>query len=550
MSPGSERPYERIYELDGGGIFRPQIIIDTSLGSVVIPDREATPEAMEDNKETPEETPEDTKEETEEERHERTRELYYSLCEDENEIENVEEYRPGGYHPIHIGDKWCDGRFEVIHKLGFGRFSTVWLARDTVKEANVAIKVRISRELKRGSTPDEMEILEHIKQLGDDLDHPAMKIISFPHEKFYITGPNGTHLCIVSDVFGPSIDETNEMKFWGKNIILEWAEMQRAAHQLTSAVSLLHSEAISIMHGGIEPRNIVLEIPEINSLSVDEIYDLVDPPSFSSRIYTAKQELNTSPSAPERLIKPARLIKLFKWRTGNIKLIGFGQSFPLGHPSRWLTTSMPTCSPEILITDKFGKPTDIWALACCIYEIRMNRSLFSGGWPDVKTLKSIVKMLGPMDRSMTGDKFAELATYSEKPMLKETLISKAQAEAAQIFEVPELRALFEPLKHAHNAAVYRKYVGSISPEKQAIDTSRSMVFEIDELDELPGLLSKALEEAKRLSKDALVAATQSRTFELETLYDLLINALRYDVKERWSAAQMLEHPWYTISVPN
>ncbi len=34
------------------------------------------------------------------------------------------------YHPVHLGDFFKDGRYKILHKLGFGSFSTVWLARD------------------------------------------------------------------------------------------------------------------------------------------------------------------------------------------------------------------------------------------------------------------------------------------------------------------------------------------------------------------------------------------------------------------------------------
>lgn len=39
-------------------------------------------------------------------------------------------YRPGGFHPVHLGDTFKEGRYRVIHKLGYGGFSTIWLARD------------------------------------------------------------------------------------------------------------------------------------------------------------------------------------------------------------------------------------------------------------------------------------------------------------------------------------------------------------------------------------------------------------------------------------
>ena len=45
------------------------------------------------------------------------------------DVESPHRYRPGGYHPVHLGDVFCE-RYRVIHKLGFGTYSTVWLARD------------------------------------------------------------------------------------------------------------------------------------------------------------------------------------------------------------------------------------------------------------------------------------------------------------------------------------------------------------------------------------------------------------------------------------
>ena len=35
----------------------------------------------------------------------------------------------GGYHRVLIGDKFND-RYLVVEKLGWGHFSTVWLAKD------------------------------------------------------------------------------------------------------------------------------------------------------------------------------------------------------------------------------------------------------------------------------------------------------------------------------------------------------------------------------------------------------------------------------------
>lgn len=49
------------------------------------------------------------------------------MTEDE---EDLEDYCKGGYHPVHVGDTFSDGRYLIVRKLGWGHFSTVWLAKD------------------------------------------------------------------------------------------------------------------------------------------------------------------------------------------------------------------------------------------------------------------------------------------------------------------------------------------------------------------------------------------------------------------------------------
>lgn len=44
-------------------------------------------------------------------------------------VEPVEEYRRGGYHPVHLKDVF-NQQYRVGGKLAYGQYSTVWLARD------------------------------------------------------------------------------------------------------------------------------------------------------------------------------------------------------------------------------------------------------------------------------------------------------------------------------------------------------------------------------------------------------------------------------------
>jgi serine/threonine-protein kinase SRPK3 len=42
-------------------------------------------------------------------------------------------YRPGGLHPVYIGDIYHN-RYKVLNKIGYGGFSTVWLVRDIQRQ--------------------------------------------------------------------------------------------------------------------------------------------------------------------------------------------------------------------------------------------------------------------------------------------------------------------------------------------------------------------------------------------------------------------------------
>lgn len=52
------------------------------------------------------------------------------------DLGNIEEgrdaYQSGGFHPVYIGDVYAS-KYEVMSKIGYGRYSTVWLVKDLSK---------------------------------------------------------------------------------------------------------------------------------------------------------------------------------------------------------------------------------------------------------------------------------------------------------------------------------------------------------------------------------------------------------------------------------
>lgn len=68
-------------------------------------------------------------------------------------LRGFEKYQPGGYHPILIGDV-LQSRYRVVHKLGYGTYSTTWLCRDSQSNKYVAVKV--------GTTESNTQILSRL----------------------------------------------------------------------------------------------------------------------------------------------------------------------------------------------------------------------------------------------------------------------------------------------------------------------------------------------------------------------------------------------------
>lgn len=89
-------------------------------------------------------------------------EFLHRLDEENNsEDEGIEDYKVGGYHPCLIGEVLLN-RYVLIQKLGWGHFSTVWLARDFKYDNYVAVKIMKSAPHYIEAAYDEVEILQKV----------------------------------------------------------------------------------------------------------------------------------------------------------------------------------------------------------------------------------------------------------------------------------------------------------------------------------------------------------------------------------------------------
>ena len=155
-------------------------------------------------------------------------------------VEDIEKYKPGGFHPVHLGDTLRLGRYTIEHKLGFGGFSTVWLARDNILHRLVSVKILIADSTNTTSEPNTLRQLHQFVRNN----------VVIALDEFTLKGPNGEHKCIVSPLGGPSvasiIDSPGEVAGTRR---LRASIARKAARQLAQAVAAIHDAGF--VHGGM-----------------------------------------------------------------------------------------------------------------------------------------------------------------------------------------------------------------------------------------------------------------------------------------------------------
>ncbi|KAL9104700.1 MAG: hypothetical protein Q9163_000378 [Psora crenata] len=259
-------------------------------------------------------------------------------------VEDVEKYRKGGFHPIHLGDALKGGRYCVLHKLGHGGFSTVWLAHDKLQDRLVSLKMLTAEASRQHKELRLLRRLDEHVRAG-----PLRDSIIATLDDFTIDGPNGTHLCYVSQLGGPSVsavsDSPGEMAGTRR---LRAPLARKLARQLAKAVSFIHD--VGIVHGDITPKNVLLQLRGIDRWSTETIYQQVGRP-IRVEVFTSSGQ-KPDLSAPEYLVESASFSCVdFEYISEQALLIDLGEAFPeLSPPSNgmvWILGMPPEPSNSL-----------------------------------------------------------------------------------------------------------------------------------------------------------------------------------------------------------
>ncbi|KAI2802523.1 SRSF protein kinase 2, partial [Blomia tropicalis] len=178
-----------------------------------------------------------------------------SKFKEDPEHEDMQDYRRGGYHPLQMFDV-MNSRYTIIVKLGWGHFSTVWLAWDSKMNKFVAIKVVKSAEQYRDAAEDEIKILKYAGERETVSGHAGSYRVVKLLDNFRICGINGTHVCMVFEVLGHNLLKLI-VKSNYRGIPLE--NVQTIIRQVLLGLSYLHGQC-GIIHTDIKPENVLLVV--------------------------------------------------------------------------------------------------------------------------------------------------------------------------------------------------------------------------------------------------------------------------------------------------
>ncbi|KAI1423488.1 serine protein kinase [Xylaria sp. FL1777] len=403
----------------------------------------------------------------------------------------IESYRPGGYHPVHFGDVFDNGRYKVIRKLGEGCYSTVWLARDNWEERYVALKILVSDPV--GST-DETRILDHLSWVApvQAARHVTQLLDSFEH-----TGPNGTHKCLVFEPMGPNVNTMVEelpqfkSRMFGMDVRYPPQMARSILKQSLQALAFLHEHGIA--HGDFQPGNILFALDDIDSKTEDLLRQ--EEPAEANFFFTPVHRVDGKRDLwSPRYLCTGEPLADFTNHTNDIqiKLSDMGGAYFFKDPPMKPLVPAGLRAPELILTGAFNRTFDIWSFGCILFELITGRPLFCTPWSESQ-----------VDRD--DDLLLDMTLY--------------------LGPLPE-----ELYKHWKTSSLY------FTPERELWNCIPGGTKEGQE----PLVLEKR-------SMEDLFDQAQPDLDEDEAnqIKSLIRSILQYDPAERPSAVEILQHPWFS-----
>ncbi|XP_055336163.1 serine/threonine-protein kinase SRPK-like [Paramacrobiotus metropolitanus] len=215
-----------------------------------------------------------------------------------SEQEDIRDYKRGGYHPLKPRD-FLNNRYLIIRKLGWGHFSTVWMAFDQTDNDFKALKVVRSASTYTETARDEIDLLLHAAKACPTDPHRD-RIVRL-HDHFELDGPFGHHVVLVMEITGPSLFSVCRR---AGNHGLKLQTVRNLTRRILEGLAYMHEKA-QMIHTDLKPENVSLDIgaPEKLQLAKEALWfsnhNLSMPKSMVSTFFYEKiRKENQIPTLP------------------------------------------------------------------------------------------------------------------------------------------------------------------------------------------------------------------------------------------------------------
>ncbi|XPT00654.1 Non-specific serine/threonine protein kinase [Ascochyta lentis] len=281
------------------------------------------------------------------------------------DAEPLHRYHKGGYHPVHLGDLLKHGRYKILHKLGWGGYSTVWAARDLREQTYVAVKISVAEPTRQNH---EFTVLRAIAAAHSD--EPGRGYLMTMQDYFQLDGPNGTHDCLVIEFLGPSVADVLDAHSSIER--LPGIVAKTIAKQILLGLNYLHEQEIG--HADLHIRNIAFTVPSLHSLREEELLQKLGIPE--TRPVQRKDRNPLELGMPQYLVKPASYPADVNAPFTSIKIVDFGQSFLKDNTPDKFSIPLAVRAPEVIFKDKVDYRMDLWSMGCTLFELIVGQPLF------------------------------------------------------------------------------------------------------------------------------------------------------------------------------
>ncbi|OHE98451.1 serine/threonine-protein kinase SRPK3 [Colletotrichum orchidophilum] len=430
----------------------------------------------------------------------------------------AESYHPGGFHPAHFGDVFCN-RYEVIRKLGNGSFGTVWLAFDSSCERYVALKIEVAKR----KEPNEVKMQRLLAEKAPE--NQWSEFVVGLLDSFYHQGPNGNHLCLVLEPMGPSLsavlnapaeiyDPRNPpvRRFAKDNI-------KRILGHVLSGLLFLHDNGV--VHGDLQCGNILFALEDLARFDRQVLRQAEDTSNID---ILRRIDGKLDKWAPKYLAVAEPMSDYALSGQGELtKLSDLGGAFCIDDPPLSVVTPVSLRAPEAILNEALGTGIDMWSFGCLVYELFTGTALFQlppFGLSDNRIkdehLIQLTDIIGPLPETLSA-KWPNLTKYYG---------SNGERLDARPMDFEEE---FSNDGNSHHT------LSDAEPNEFDDDMD---AFESEVSERGPPQVYESLEELIRAHK-----ANDMDDEEEKQIVSLLRSVFQYDPSHRPFAAALLEDPW-------